>query len=335
MSLDTDFSWLPVTTMAHGGDVRLPLHVLKGARSGPTLGLTAMIHGNEPLPSIAIIRRVLAMLDQDALSGTVMAVPVCNPVAAGALSRNSPLDGANLNGVFAQPGEDSTIQPVLAVSEQIAATLVASFLPHLDYHIDFHTGDDMLSAHMVEFSDDPESTAMARAFNMPILLRDEWGEGQFWGASAGLGAKVIVAECGGGGLLYADWVDRGVRGVFNVMRQLGMLPGAVEAPPRQYVVDNTHGHHRNLILLRQREGGLLLPAAGINADASFAGQPIEGGRVLAQLLNPYDLSMRETFETPFNRTLLLAAAVNPGWRMAGDIVYIIADADIAEVLETA
>ena len=93
------------------------------------------------------------------------------------------------------------------------------------------------------------------------------------------------------------------------MRQLGMLPGAVEAPPRQYVVDNTHGHHRNLILLRQREGGLLIPAASINADASFAGQPIEGVRVLAQLLNPYDLSMRATFETPFDRTLMLAASV--------------------------
>ena len=70
------------------------------------------------------------------------------------------------------------------VSEQIAAVLIESFLPHLDYHIDFHTGDDTMSAHMVEFSDDPESIAMARAFNMPILLRDAWGESQIWGASA-------------------------------------------------------------------------------------------------------------------------------------------------------
>jgi hypothetical protein len=47
---------------------------------------------------------------------------------------------------------------------------------------------------------------MARAFNMPILLRDEWGANQFWGASARLGAKVIVAEVGGGGLLYERMV---------------------------------------------------------------------------------------------------------------------------------
>ncbi len=38
MSLTREFSWLPVTTMAHGGDVRLPLHVLNGAASRPHAG---------------------------------------------------------------------------------------------------------------------------------------------------------------------------------------------------------------------------------------------------------------------------------------------------------
>jgi hypothetical protein len=42
--------------------------------------------------------------------------------------------------------------------------------------------------------------------------------------------------------------------------------------------------------------------------------------------------VRETFETPFARTLLLAAAVSPSWRAAGDTLYIVADADIAEIL---
>jgi predicted deacylase len=332
MSTKSEFSWLPVTTLSDGSELRLPLHVLKGEKSGPTLGLTALIHGDEPLPSVPIIRRVLESIDPAELSGTVMAMPVCNPMAAGVLARNSPLDGANLNAVFAETGEDSTIMPVRTVSEQIGGVLIESFLPHLDFHIDFHAGDDGLAVHMVEFTDDPDSTAMARAFNMPILLRDEWGANQFWGASARLGAKVIVAEVGGGGLLYSEWFERGVRGVFNVMRRLGMLPGEVEKPPRQYVVNNTHGHHRNLVLLRQREGGLLLPHPAINARASFDGEPVAAVPYLAQLVNPYDLTIHETYETPFARTLMLAAAVGPAWRTAGDTVYILADADEAEVL---
>jgi predicted deacylase len=332
MSTQAKFSWLPVTTLSAGAELRLPLHVLKGERPGPTLGLTALIHGDEPLPSVPIIRRVLELIDPAQLAGTVMAIPVCNPVAAGELARNSPLDGANLNAAFGETGPDSTVQPVRTVSEQIAGVLVESFLPHLDYHIDFHAGDDGLAVHMIEFTDDPISTAMARAFNMPILLRDEWGANQFWGASARLGAKVIVAECGGGGLLYEQWFQRGVDGVLNVMRRLGMLPGEVQPPPRQYVVNNTQGHHANLLLLRQREGGLLLPHPAINGQASFDGEPIAGVPYLAQLLNPYDLSVRETYTTPFARTLMLAAAVGPAWRTAGDTVYILADADLAEVL---
>ena len=110
-----------------------------------------------------------------------------------------------------------------------------------------------------------------------------------------------------------------------------MLPGEVKPAPTQYVVNNTQGHHHNLVLLRQREGGLLLPDPAINAKASFDGQPVAGTKVLAQVVNPYDLKVRETIETPFTRTLMLAAAVGPAWRAAGDIIYIIADADAAEL----
>jgi predicted deacylase len=172
---------------------------------------------------------------------------------------------------------------------------------------------------------------MARAFNMPILLRDAWGQGQIWGASAACGAKVIVAEVGGGSLLYDEWVQRGVQGTLNVMRQLGMLPGEVTKPPLQRVVDNTPGNHRNLVLLRPRSGGLLMPEPEINAKASFDGQPIAGPRTLGKLVDSYDLSVRETYETPFQNTLMLAAAVQPSWHAAGDFLYILADADAAEV----
>ena len=75
MTLRTSFSWLPVTTMADGSELRLPLHVLKGAKPGPTLGLTGLIHGDEALPSVAIIRRIFELLDPNELSGTSWQCP--------------------------------------------------------------------------------------------------------------------------------------------------------------------------------------------------------------------------------------------------------------------
>jgi predicted deacylase len=331
MTSKAEFTWLPVTTMADGSELRLPMHVLKGKHSGPTLGLTALVHGDEALPSIAIISKLFEQLDPEQLSGTIMAVPVCDPPAAGENTRNTPHDGVNLNDAFGEPGEDSTTIPTATISGQIAGVLKDKFLKYLDYHIDFHTGDDAMSVNMIEFSEDEESIAMARAFNMPVLLKDAWGDRQIWGASARAGAKVIVAEVGGGSLLFDKWLARGVEGTVNVMRRFGMIPGDVVPPPQQIVVDNSKGHHRNLVLLRSSAGGLFMPEADITAETSFDGKPLSGGpRTLGKLINMYDLSVIETYETPFANTVLLATAVNPSWHAPGDTLYIIADADLAE-----
>jgi predicted deacylase len=331
MGLKSDFRWLQVTSMPNGSDLRLPLHVIKGARSGPTLGLTGAIHGNEVAPTVGIIRRVLELLDPVQLSGTVMAVPVCNPLGAGQLSRETPGDGQNVNAVFFEPGQTKYTQPVKTVSEQIADVLAGEILAKLDFQIDFHSGGDNHSVHMIEFTKDPVSKGMARAFNMPILLFDEWRSGQMWREAERLGARVIVAECGGGGALYEEWVERGAKGTLNVMRYLGMLPGEVVAPPPQYVVRGDSGHEHNANILKPKEGGLIVPNPAITPQTVFNGQPVRGVPVLGELLNMYNLTVRQRFEAPFERTLLIAAVVRPAWSYPGTYAYILFDADGPDV----
>jgi predicted deacylase len=327
----TQFEWVPVTTLASGAELRLPLHTLRGAQPGPTLGLSALVHGNEPVPSIGIIRALLERIDPTELRGTVLAMPVLNPFGAAAQSRHTPEDGLNLNGAFVVSDAGGHPEPVKTVSVQVSAAITESFLGRLNYQIDFHTGGNA-SVHMIEFTDDPDSQAMARAFNMPILLRDVWLPGQMWAKAEELGAKVIVAELGGAGQRYAEWVERGVAGALNVMRLLGMLPGAVVPPPRQYVVNNLPGHEQNLMILRPREAGLIVPEPAITPQAAFDGQPLAGPLVLGRLLNPYDLTVRQEFTAPFARTLMLATRVTPTWCTPGEFGYIISDADNAEVL---
>jgi len=331
VSLKSNFKWLPVTTMPSGAELRLPMHVVKGKRPGPTLGLSGAIHGDEVTPSVGTIRRVLELLDPEELSGTVMAVPVCNPLGAGALSRETPGDGQNVNAVFFEPGHSKYTQPVKTVSEQIADVLIREFLAHLDHQIDFHSGGDAHSVHMIEFNKDPVYKGMARAFNMPILLFDEWRPGQMWRESERQGASVIVAECGGGGPMYEEWVARNVAGTFNVMRYLGMLPGEVEEPPRQIVVRGDSGHEHNAHIIKPREGGLIIPNPAITPRTVFDGQPVSRVPVLGELLNMYDLTVRQTFEAPFERTLLIAGVVGPCWCYPGEYAYIMFDADGPDV----
>lgn len=327
------FRWLPVATLPSGADLRLPLHMLQGARPGPTLGLSAALHGNEVFPSVGIVRELIERIDPAELSGTIMAIPVCNPLGFAEQSRHTPLDGMNLNAAFLPPSEHDHPEPVKTISVQLADVLTSEFLSKLNYHIDFHSGGSNHTVNMIEFTDDPEATAMARAFNMPILLKDVWLPGQMWRTSREAGAATIVAELGGGGVMYNEWVERGVAGTFNVLRQIGMLPGEVVPPPRQSVVDNTPGHEQNLNIWRPRASGLIMPDPAITPQRQFDGQPVENVPVLGRLLNPYDFSICQEFEAPFARTLMLATTVAPSYNVAGEFAYIVADADNAEVWE--
>jgi uncharacterized protein len=144
------FEWIPVTTLASGGELRVPPHTLAGAQPGPTLGLSALVHGNEPVPSIGIIRAVLERLDPRELRGMVLAAPVLNPLRYAAISRHTPEDGMNLNGAFIESDTGGHPEPVKTVSIQLAAAISAGFLSRLDYQIDFHTGGNA-SVHMMVF----------------------------------------------------------------------------------------------------------------------------------------------------------------------------------------
>jgi hypothetical protein len=117
------------------------------------------------------------------------------------------------------------------------------------------------------------------------------------------------------------------------MRQLGMLPGKVQPPPKQYVVANDDPKVHNLVLVLPREGGVVIPEPVLTPQVAFDGQPIAGPVTVGKLFNMYDLTVREEYQTPFTRTLLLASVVVPAWHFSGEIAYIYADADKAEVLD--
>jgi predicted deacylase len=55
------FLRLPVCSTL-GGDLTLPLHVATGAKPGPTLAITAAVHGDETTPAM-MIRDLLDGLD--------------------------------------------------------------------------------------------------------------------------------------------------------------------------------------------------------------------------------------------------------------------------------
>ena len=89
---------IPVMYLLTGADVTLPVHVLHGREDGPTVWVSAAIHGDE-VAGVEIVRRVLERLQPTHLRGTLLAVPIVNVLGVMAGDRYLP-DRRDLNRSF-------------------------------------------------------------------------------------------------------------------------------------------------------------------------------------------------------------------------------------------
>ncbi len=71
------YGTLPVTTMASGYEVAVPVHVIAGSQPGPTVTIISMLHGHE-YTAIDVNRQVVTKINPNDTKGTILAIPVAN-----------------------------------------------------------------------------------------------------------------------------------------------------------------------------------------------------------------------------------------------------------------
>lgn len=289
---------LPVTTLTSGEQVALQLHRLAGTGDGPILLILGGVHGDEPV-GVDIVRRAFASMVGREFVGELLAVPVCNPFAFQAMSRNTPLDGGNLNRVM--PGN-----PAGQITDQIAHTISELLrdggVTHL---IDFHSGGNLATVDYAYM--DPDTPEMAIAFGTPLLYDHSPYEGTTTGVGKELGLQVMVSELGGGSQRIEYYVDRGVRGLENVMRAIGMLPDDPAAPegPQRVV--------HEIANVNPRTGGILISEIG----AERLGESVPKGTLLGTVHSPYTFEVLEELRAPHDPSVLILTresmtVVSPG-----------------------
>jgi len=219
------------TDIGRGATVRMPVVVINGKADGPVFAVTAGVHGAE-YPGIEAAIRLSRTLDPDLVRGAVIVVPV---VSVPAYQRRAiyvnPLDGINFNRVC--PGN-----PVGTITEIMADLLFKNVIAQADYYMDLH-GGDMIEA-LIPFTlyyrsgnerVDAASRALAEAYGIPIILGTTVLRGGTYGAAAAMGKPAVLTEAGGQGILDEPSTQTHVRGVLNVLKRFGGLPGAPEAGP--------------------------------------------------------------------------------------------------------
>jgi predicted deacylase len=309
MTVNTVYEKIPVTTLASGFELFIPLHQLEGRQPGPTLGLSAVVHGDEPLTN-EVIRQVLLRIDPAELRGTILAVPIVNTLAFEALTRHTPQDQLDLNRNF--PGG-----PGGWLSEQIAHVVGSQFVSRLDAHVDLHTGGVFPTVDYVYIFD--RSRELSMAFGSSFLFEPSNPyPGTFAIPAREKGIPFFTAELGGGSVLDAHSIEHGVRGVFNVMRQLGMLPGEVERPPRQTIVTE-------IAVIRPRSGGMLHPEIGLD----MLGKEVARDTLLGRVISPHTFEVLEEIRCPFERGYMILLRGGLMRVHPGDYGYMVANAATA------
>lgn len=281
------FGSLKVGLMADGSPIEIPVILINGYSSGPVLYVQAACHGEE-INGVEVIRRVVNSLNPKKLRGSLIAVPVANPLAFRSKQSYTPIEFENMNRVF--PG-----RPDGRLSERMAYAIWSNCIKDkADYVIDLHTGvRTMLTFIFVEYGEDEvirKSSELARIFGTEYIVkevRDEyWKRIRFGGKLRNVcnehGIPSITPELDGRRSLNEEAIKIGVRGVLNVMKFLGMIDGNIELPPKQYILKWSPG-----------EPKITSSSGGIFISKVKPGQMVEEGQVLGFIYSVKTLDVVE------------------------------------------
>ncbi len=293
---------LPVCYLANGLELSLPVHEM-GDGNGAVVGLSASVHGDETI-GVEILRRVYEILKNEDITGTVKIMPLANPLSFEDTKRNTPLDRTNMNRVF--PGSyDGTI------TEIQSRVMADKFITGLDYYIDVHAGGQDPEVDYVYITNDE---GLSRAFLSKLLYTPKTPyTGTTSTFAAPLGIKCVTIECGGG-VNKESYIEKGVKGILNMLRYSKVIKGEVEKRDDQIVIDHIH-------YVSPHHGGLFVPALSFEQMNTV----VEGKVTIGKVYNPKTFELLEDMKAPCERNfiILMRGAVNT--IHAGDFTFMIGD----------
>lgn len=234
----TSFS-LPVNGVPDQTEaVHIPGVLIAGSRPGRKVVVAAGVHGDE-YEGIAALHNLAGELDPQAVSGTVLLLPVCNPAAFRAGSRETPDDGKNLARVF--PGRRDG-----SVTERMAFNIFTQLVLPFEAVLDLHGGGTrMLHAPIACFYDFPgeageASLRAAASLAFPRLWSVPLRDGVLTYEAGKRGLVAVGVEFGGGGRCLAEDAAFYRKAVKSFLAYWDILPAttaSIPLPERYYTGD--------------------------------------------------------------------------------------------------
>ncbi|MBT4921511.1 MAG: succinylglutamate desuccinylase/aspartoacylase family protein [Rickettsiales bacterium] len=197
-------------------EMYMPVEVIRGKKPGPTLFVSAAIHGDE-INGVEVARRLLGIKLINSIKGTLIVVPIVNVFGFNNKSRYLP-DRRDLNRCF--PGSEKG-----SLASNIAYQFMKEIVSKSTHGIDLHTGAIHRSnlPQIRACLSDPETKQLAHAFNTPVIVNSDLKDGSLREAAKNLKIPMLLFE-GGEALRYNENVIKfAFQGIISVMREIGML----------------------------------------------------------------------------------------------------------------
>lgn len=242
--------WITIVSNSFGNDINVPIMIFKGKQSGPTLCLTAVLHGDE-LNGLSVIQKVFKKVTANNLRGTLVGIPVAN--VPGFLRKERLFtDGRDLNHCF--PGSNKGAQ-----SQVYAYNFFEKIIKKCDYLIDLHTArvDNLNTFHARADLSNTKIRNIAQLLNAQIILDSTGGEGTLRYQATLNNIPAITCELGNPSKFQGKLISEAILGITNCMIHLGMLQGDYK-PTQELVI--CKGSQR----INTTQGGVLtvLPKLG-------------------------------------------------------------------------
>jgi predicted deacylase len=239
--------FLKVGELSVHADIAIPVLIVNGRESGPTLWVNGAVHGDE-INGFMAARRVAGSIDPAKLKGALVCTPLSNPVATQSRQKVNPYDFLDMDQQF--PGDAKGL-----LAQRLAHALFQEIKAKANCVINFHTAASQFTASPytvykvvpgVKPGINEQMEKLARTFGTAMNCKVDISsaKGELPGSMAGAldvncavnGIPAFMAEVGTGGKFEEENIAAAERGINNVMKFLGMIPGDIQSPRRQITI---------------------------------------------------------------------------------------------------
>lgn len=272
-----------------GNPIYLPVFALSGKQEGPTVCVTAALHGNE-INGIRVIQRLFKEIDITTFRGTLIGVPVVSVPAFLRGARNFD-ERVDLNHVM--PGNSQG-----DMTSIYASRFFQRIISQVDSLIDLHTASfGRVNSYYVR-ADLQNSTIkkMASLLNPEIILHDEGTKGSLRRAATDRGILALTAELRDPYKFQKKIIKDAVVGVINILSFLRMVDNSI-IPAKKDPIVCSHSYW-----LHTTQGGLLTVVPSILAL-------VKKDEIIARVRNIFGEVLRE-YTAP-EKGIVIGKSVNP------------------------